>query len=31
VVAPAAAWANFADHPFGAFIRRELREAGVTP
>jgi hypothetical protein len=31
VVAPAAAWANFADHPFGAFVRRERLEAGVSP
>ena len=31
VVASAEAWANFAGHPFGAFVRRELLEAGVNP
>jgi ADP-ribose pyrophosphatase YjhB (NUDIX family) len=30
VAAPAEAWAHFATHPFGSFIRRELLEAGVV-
>lgn len=31
VVTPADAWANFDGHPFGAFVRRELLEAGLAP